>query len=820
MGNDADYDPFWLKIAKIIGIHNKRRPASFKEVRAVQDETGRSFDELKAAYDELAASAESNTAVIEKMLNAYALHRIILDNAGRPYDYEYVDINPAFEAFAGLKREDVLGKRYRALIPKSEIEKTDWVGIYGKVALTGEPVTIESYTDAFGKWVVVNAYSPKKGYFITVFNDISDIKRSELNEKLKNEELTSLYEELAASEEGLRQQLDELQYHEERSRDSEERFRLAADGSDGFIWDVDLVNDKFYMSDRWFDLMGYDKTQSMDLFFAGWDQLIHPEDREEADRLYAEHLEGRTPVYCCEYRMKNIHGGYKWFIARGKALYDVNGKAVRIAGSLTDIHERKKNELRLQESYEKLGSTYEKLYSTQMELMNQYSELRDYQEKLRKIAYHDSLTGLPNRLALYEGLSNRFRDLPEEGNALLFIDLDNFKFINDTMGHSFGDQLIIEIGKRMFSMFDNQNLVYRLGGDEFIICCCGFDCQEHLVECAEKIIQNCAVPYEIGDSTIYTTVSIGISLYPQDGTDPDGLMRSADIAMYMAKSLGKNKYVFYDPTMQEAVNERMTVEKHLRSALQNNEFMLYYQPQFDIKSGRISGFEALLRWKNPELGFVPPMKFIGIAEETHLIISIGQWVLRNACFFLKKLHMKGHKDLTISVNISILQLIQEDFVDSVLQILEFIDLPPEFLELEITESILMESYETISDKLRRLKGMKVKIALDDFGQGYSSLSYLKQLPIDTLKIDKSFIDSINSEKNSDSLTGTIVMIGRKMGLTILAEGVENHEQMEYLIKHKCHKVQGYLISKPLPEDQAIKVYEEWDEPPFINNYTI
>jgi len=308
----------------------------------------------------------------------------------------------------------------------------------------------------------------------------------------------------------------------------------------------------------------------------------------------------------------------------------------------------------------------------------------------------------------------------------------------------------------------------------------------------------------------HTTVSIGISTYPEDGANADELMRSADIAIYKAKATGKNKYVFFNHEMQETVRQRMMIEKHLRNALQNNELLIYYQPQLDIKTGKISGFEALLRWNNNELGFVSPLEFIGTAEETHLIIPIGEWVLRNACFFLKQLHIRGYTNIIISVNVSILQLLQENFVDTVIRVLEFIKMDPKYLELEITESILMESYQAISDKLYRLKEIGVRIALDDFGQGYSSLSYLKQLPINTLKIDKSFVDSINFEESSDSLTGTIVMIGRKMGLTILAEGVETQEQMNYLIKHKCHKIQGYLISKPLPQEEVIKFYEEWN----------
>lgn len=782
--------------------------ASLQKIKQAHDEIEKRLEELKAAHKELSASEEFSTSIINKMLNAFALHKIILDSTGKPCDYEYVDVNPAFEAFTGLKKKDIIGKRYRDLIAQNETEKTDWVGIYGKVAVTGEPVSFESYTDAFDKWVVVSAYSPKQGFFITVFSDISEIKRSEAEVREKNEELTSLYEELTATEEELRQQFGELSNHQEWLRISEERYKLAVDGSNDMIWDVDLAANEYYFSDRWYEMLGYEEESGFD--YRNWAVLMHDEDRKQAIEAANNHLAGKTPYYSCEFRLKCKNGEFRWFHSRGKAMLDGNGKPLRFAGSLTDIEDRKKAEIKLQESYQELEATYEELYATQDELKRNFAELKRYQEKLQEIAYHDHLTGLPNRLALYESLASLLRDLPKEKKALLFVDSDNFKFINDTLGHSFGDKLIMAIGNRLSVLFSKPHSVYRLGGDEFIICCSSYENLDQVVEWAERIVQSFIVPFDIEGSTLYTTVSIGISTYPQDGIDPDGLMRSADIAMYTAKSFGKNRYVFYNHSMQESVKERMLVEKHLRGALQNSEFMLYYQPQLDVKSGKITGFEALLRWNNAVLGFVSPLKFIVIAEETHLIISIGEWVLRNACLFLKQLHNKGYRELMISVNISILQLIQEDFVDSVVQILELTDLSAEYLELEITESILMESYQAISDKLVKLKDRGVKIALDDFGQGYSSLSYLKQLPIDTLKIDKTFIDSINTEKSRDSLTGTIVAIGRKMGLTILAEGVENQEQLDYLSRHKCHKIQGYLISKPLPPDEALKFYEEWN----------
>lgn len=739
-----------------------------KKIKLAGDEISKSYQKLKVIHNELLETERFSKVIIEKMLNAFALHKIILDDKGNPCDYEFVDVNPAFELYTGLKKEDIVGKKYSEIIQSDET--TDWLSIYGKVALTGEPVVFESYTNTFDRWFIVNAYSPKKEYFITVFNDITEMKKSE--------------KELRASE---------------------ERFRLAAEGSNDMIWDLDLLTGKSYVSDRWYDFLGYPRISNEDIHDK-WKEVIHPEDRERVRKAYKDHFEGRTPFYSCEYRLMGRNGEYKWFLSRGKAMFDAEGKPIRFAGSLSDINDRKLYEIKLQNSYKQLESTCEELFSAKEELRNQYSELMSYQEKLRRNAYYDSLTGLPNRLSFYEKVTGFISEELNRQKAILYVDLDNFKLINDTMGHSFGDELIVQIGKRLSCLFEEKHTVFRLGGDEFVIFLYGLEDLEKIERCAQRIIHSLNNnPFRLENSVLHVTVSIGISVYPYDGDCAEALMRSADIAMYRAKSKGKNKYVFHSHDMQEKVKERMLIEKHLRTALKNNEYFLYYQPQIDMLTGKISGFEALIRWKNSELGIVPPNKFIGIAEETHLIVPIGEWVLKNACSFLKQLHQKGYSNLIMAVNVSILQLMQEDFVDIVQKTLEEEEIDPKYLELEITESVMMESYQAVGDKLNRLKMLGVRIALDDFGQGYSSLSYLKQLPISTLKIDKSFIDSINSENSNDNITGTIVMIGLKLGLTVIAEGVENQKQLEYLKKHRCHKVQGFLFSKPLPEEAAVKL---------------
>jgi diguanylate cyclase (GGDEF)-like protein len=473
------------------------------------------------------------------------------------------------------------------------------------------------------------------------------------------------------------------------------------------------------------------------------------------------------------------------------------------------IRRMKKNIL---DSHEELTQIYEELAASDEEMRQQYDEIlkvnemnRLGEEKLTFLAYYDSLTGLKNKLSLYENSKHVFT--PHQGKvALLFIDIDNFKYVNDTMGHAFGDQLIVKVSERFTSLLRSNHSIYRLSGDEFIMIMQDVQERKDAENLASYLQAQFSQEFIIQNIILHISLSIGIVLYPEHGNDLEQLLKYADIAMYRAKDAGRKKYVIYDQIMNEVFTERVNIEKYLHKALENNEFEVYYQPQLDLKTNKITGFEALLRWKSPELGSVSPMKFIKVAEDTHFIIPLGTWVLKKACAFLKKLNEKGYEDLAVSVNISILQLLQTDFNSIVDETLQEMQLKPECLELEITESILMESFDSIGSRLEKLSKKNIKIALDDFGKGYSSLNYLKQLPITTLKVDKCFIDSI-TDKEEDSLTGHIVTIGKSMGMCVVAEGVEVQEQLEYLIQHNCDKMQGYLFSKPVPEEDLIKLLE-------------
>ncbi|WP_249901687.1 EAL domain-containing protein [Paenibacillus sp. PK3_47] len=709
-----------------------------------------------------------------------------------------VRFNQYAEKMTGLSEKEVLGK------PIDELP-----GLEGSAALFRELLTRAVYKDyANDVELKLPDYSPEarcfairttliKGMdqqaediFVLVGLDIDDRKQNELKLQLSYEELEATYEELTATEAELQEQLHKVSL-------SERRFRLASEGSGAYMWERDWVTGEYKLSERWYEVMGYTEEE-INSFEGGVLSIIHPDDQDSANKARLEHLSGLTPIYETEYRMRTKDNIYIWFEVRGKAIVDPKDNILLFLGSLIDISKRKQTEFKLNNSYQELEATYEQLTATQQELVEQYDMLLENQKNMHRLAYVDSLSNLPNRLCLLEAMEDYIRK-PGGQAALMFVDTDNFKFINDTLGHKSGDILIRQASERLQSLVPEGVMLSRLGGDEFVIFIKDAKQRDKVMELAEDIMHAFRRSFLIGESKLYVSTSIGISFYPEDGETAEEILMNADVAMYRAKEEGKSTYVVYDKSMHTPFNERMTIEKHLRSAMINDEFELHYQPQVDIRTGRISGFEALIRWNSPVLGFVSPLSFIKVAEDSRLIIYIGEWVLREACSFIKNVQELTGTPYKISVNISVIQLLQDDFVEMVLNSLEESGLPANSLELEITESIFMESFESTVSKLEFLKSRGIRIALDDFGTGYSSLSYLQQLPISTLKMDKIFIDSLADREYSKSFVQTIIALGHNMGLDVVAEGVEDNSQLAFLSEAGCDKVQGYLISKPVPQ---------------------
>lgn len=588
------------------------------------------------------------------------------------------------------------------------------------------------------------------------------------------EELSSVYEELLATEEELRTQYEELQSSEEALKSSEERYKLALECANDSIWQWDIETGEFFASDKLVDIIGYNLSKIRNLREIAR-ELIHPDDIERAIEEFHSHIKDPNKVYNSEYRVKTSDGNYVWILSSGKAISNNEGKIIKVAGSIRDISNRKESE-----------------------------------DKIKFMAFYDSLTELPNRTLFLNKLNEQLELSKDENGqgAVFFIDLDNFKNINDTIGHDYGDKLLIYLAKQFKSLgIGEEDIICRLGGDEFILLKSSIE-ESEVKSYAKKILSLFKESFNIDNKQMYITASIGIALYPKDGSDTNTILRNADSAMYKAKDLGKNRYALYDPEMYLKLERKTTIERILRSSIENNELSINYQPQYDTQSNEIFGFEALIRLNSKELGFISPLEFIPIAEECGFITQLGQWILNESCKQSVKWLNSGYNFKSISINISSVDLQQPFFLENVKEIVESTGINPSLVELEITETVLMESLDTSINILRKLMEMGIRIALDDFGTGYSSLSYLRKMPINTLKIDKSFIDNITSSRKEESIMKNIIQMAHSLDLKVVAEGVETKEQLLILKERKCDYIQGYYFSKPLPENEIEKLLEK------------
>jgi len=432
-------------------------------------------------------------------------------------------------------------------------------------------------------------------------------------------------------------------------------------------------------------------------------------------------------------------------------------------------------------------------------------ELINHKEHLVKLAHYDNLTALPNRVFFNEMLNKTINHAKRHKKmmAILFIDLDRFKNINDALGHPVGDLVLKEIGDRFSTVLRAGDILARLGGDEFIILLNDIGHAKFASPVAEKLLQICSKPLNIEDHEFCMTASIGISIYPNDGASLEDLQRNADVAMYKAKRAGSGIFQYFTKEMNLTAHEHIQMEAALRKAISNNEFVLYYQPKLNLKDGNIIGVEALIRWESTEFGIMNPAQFIPLAEETGLIMQIGEWALREACRTNKAWQTEGYQPVCVAVNLSPKQFRHQDITQLVASILAETRLSPEYLELEITETAIMDNVESAINKLNDIKQIGVKISIDDFGTGYTSISYLKKFPISVLKIDQSFIKGIPENQNDTAITSAVIALAHSLDMKVVAEGVETPEQLQYLANHHCDIVQGYYLSRPLPKQKII-----------------
>ncbi len=555
-------------------------------------------------------------------------------------------------------------------------------------------------------------------------------------------------------------------------RDSEERYALAARGSNDGLWDWDVLNNQVYYSPRWKSMLGYQEHE-IDSSVDEWLKRIHQDDRHVfQEALFGAAGENEANFHC-EIRMVHRDGAYRWMICRGVNVRDANGTVYRMAGSLTDITEGK------------VG---------------------------------DALTGLPNRLLFMDRLEHAIERFQRHRNlhfAVMFLDLDNFKLINDSLGHQAGDEFLMTIAKRLSNCLRQTDSVVRVdsgftlarhAGDEFTILLEDLSSPEDAERVATRILREISEPLQIENQQLQPSASIGWTVCGDGNLDPDDLLREADTAMYQAKSTGRNRAVRFDPSMQHRATLRLELENRLRQAVANREFLLHYQPLISIRNNEVIGFESLVRWQHPQRGVVFPGEFITTAEEMGLIIPLGWQIAEMACAQAALWQAQlPQLPFQITINFSIKQFYQKEFLVSFQEIVRKTGVRADCLCIEVTESMLMEKPEVIRPILFEIKKMGVQIAIDDFGTGYSSLAYLHRFPLDTLKIDRSFVKEVLASQENHQIVRTIVELGKTLGMKVVAEGIETADQRERLLDMGCEFAQGYFWSPPVPAAQAFQM---------------
>ena len=545
-------------------------------------------------------------------------------------------------------------------------------------------------------------------------------------------------------------------------RESEEKFRQLADNIPEIFWITDVRQRKLhYLSPGFETLTGKSLTEVMRRP-RSWLQVVHPEDRERV-RLARKALP--EAEYNIEYRIVVADGSTHWVHDQAFPVRDANGKVYRIAGIGADVTHRKEAE-----------------------------------EKLVYLAHYDGLTALPNRVLFFDRLQ---QTLAQAGRrqlvaAVMFLDLDRFKVVNDTLGHSVGDELLRHVAQRLAGCVRQGDTVARFSGDEFVLIVNDLHDAEDARVIAQKVLQAFADPFRVEGHEVFVSTSIGISMYPSDCEDEQALLKNADTAMYRAKESGRNNYQFYTREMNARTMYRLNLENSLRHALEREEFRLHYQPKTCLHTGRITGVEALLRWQRPEHGLVAPADFVPLLEDTGLIVPVGEWVLAEACRQLEAWRISGRDPMPIAINISARQFAARNLGQIIKKAFDEHGTNPRLIELELTESLLMVNTEEAVRTLGYLKSLGLRLSIDDFGTGYSSLSYLKRFPIDALKIDRSFIDEVTTDADDATITRAVIGMAHNLGLKVVAEGVETEEQISFLSANGCDEAQGFYFARPQP----------------------
>ncbi|MBN1471402.1 MAG: PAS domain S-box protein [Syntrophaceae bacterium] len=564
---------------------------------------------------------------------------------------------------------------------------------------------------------------------------------------------------------GITHDVTERKRAEEALRQSEEKYRNILENIQEAYFEVDLAGNFIFFNDSLCRITGSSREE---LTGANYKQFSDIENSKNVFQVFNKVFNTGEAKEGFDWLIIRKDGTKRYIEASVSLKKDSKGNPSGFKGIIRDISERKRIE-----------------------------------QELNHLATHDALTGLPNRMMFSQLLDHAIQSAHRNKKqlAVLFVDLDRFKVINDSLGHEAGDKLLKEMAQRFKQSLRTVDVVGRLGGDEFIILVEDFNDLKQLGIFAHKILATVIQPFNIMEEECRVTASIGISVFPKDGQDEQSLMKNADIAMYFAKEEGKNNFQFYSESIRSMSNERLTIESNLRHAMERNEFYLDYQAKLDLKTKEITGVEALLRWNNPYLGMVTPTQFIPIAEETGMIVPIGRWVIKTACAQNVAWQKQGLPPVCMSVNLSLRQLMNENFIQDVKNILNETPMSPNLLELELTESMIMNKPERLVPVLMKIKELGVRMAIDDFGTGYSSLARIKNFPINTLKVDRSFIRNIPNDMDNKAITEAVIVMGKSLKLTVVAEGVETKEQEKFLQDQVCDEMQGFYFSKPISPDR-------------------
>ncbi|HEX8341771.1 MAG TPA: EAL domain-containing protein [Tepidisphaeraceae bacterium] len=746
---------------------NRSVHTDFKKI--LVPETGGSL--IDAAADELFGSTTTSALAIESFELSFAaqgqealeLVRAALA-AATPFAMMFVDMRmpPGWDGVETIARIWAIDPEIQVVLSTAYSDYS-WEQITAKLGRTDRLLILKKPFDPVEVRQLANALTQK-----WALSRQANLKLGEM-QGMVNEQTQRLQAEV-----------DERRRSEAALQQIEERYALAVSGANDGIWDWDIKSDRIYFSTRWKALLGYGESD-IGSEPNEWFSRVHADDVVSFRSGIDAHLQGKTDHLHAEHRMLHKDGTYHWMLCRGVVVRDAVGTAYRAAGSLSNISGQKAAE-----------------------------------DELRRAARIDKLTGLPNRALVLDRLQNaieRHRRVKETHYAVLFLDFDRFKMVNDCLGHEAGDRLLVEIARRLESTVRTVDSVSheahtctasRLGGDEFVVLLDGLRAAADAKLVADRILTALCVPYSLGEHEIISTASIGIVTSEYGHEWAEDVLRDADTAMYEAKAAGKGRAVLFDEAMRTRVERKLELENGLRRALEARQFVLHYQPIMSLITGRVEGFEALVRWNHPQYGVISPGEFIPVAEETGLIIPIGAWVFREALRQLAQWWTTFGRDAvpSISVNVSRAQLTLHGLPELLSKIARDEDVDPSAIHIEVTESAIMADTRHAVEILTRIKAEGFKIDMDDFGTGYSSLSSLHQFPIDVLKIDRSFIVDLDRGRELAAFVNAICLLARNLDITVIAEGVETPEQITMLQSLDCQAAQGYAFARPMPAEKV------------------